>query len=159
MKTLSLYYSRTGITRSIMERISNAVGGELFEYTDGVDRHGVRGYIKSGADRLKDIGDVAIMGFAGQLSDYDRVIIGMPIWAGQPCVIGQKLLVQYGKQLPDKVYLVVTHMSPSPYEKAINRLDGYLEKPHAAHLSARTLKHDYLLEADVFVRSYLKHDG
>ncbi len=43
MKTLCLYYSRTGNTRSVMERMAKMLDADLFEYTDGKDRSGVKG--------------------------------------------------------------------------------------------------------------------
>lgn len=47
MKTLCLYYSRTNTTRVIMKRIAVLMDADLFEYTDGKDRSGLKGYIRS----------------------------------------------------------------------------------------------------------------
>lgn len=47
MKTLCLYYSRTNTTRVIMRRVASLLDADLFEYTDGIDRSGFKGYVKS----------------------------------------------------------------------------------------------------------------
>ena len=45
---LCMYYSRTGATRQAMTEIAQALDAELVELTDGVDRSGARGYLRSG---------------------------------------------------------------------------------------------------------------
>lgn len=44
---LCMYYSRTGATRQAMTEIAQALDAELVELTDGVDRQGARGYLRS----------------------------------------------------------------------------------------------------------------
>ena len=50
MKTLCLYYSRTNLTRVIMNRIAMLTDADVYEYTDGVDRSGIMGYLRSCID-------------------------------------------------------------------------------------------------------------
>ena len=50
MKTVCLYYSRSGRTKSIMERMANMLDADLIEYTDGKDRSGFKGYVGSCID-------------------------------------------------------------------------------------------------------------
>lgn len=62
MKTLRLYYSRTNTTRVIMRRLASLLDADLVEYTDGIDRSGFRGYIKSCIDSYRKFPEVHIIG-------------------------------------------------------------------------------------------------
>ena len=50
---LCLYYSRTGKTKAAMEEIAQALDAELVAVTDGVDRSGFKGYMRSGRDAMR----------------------------------------------------------------------------------------------------------
>ena len=50
---LCIYYSRSGNTRKAMEEIATALDAELVEITDGVDRSGTAGWLRSGMDAMR----------------------------------------------------------------------------------------------------------
>ncbi|MFA5176063.1 MAG: hypothetical protein WC413_02290 [Candidatus Nanoarchaeia archaeon] len=84
MKTLVIFYSRTGTTKKIAENISKKLKCDIEEIFDCENRVGVKGYIKSGKQatlkkltKLKDTNK--------DPSIYDLVIIGTPIWAWNMC--------------------------------------------------------------------------
>ena len=47
---LCIYYSRTGHTKKAMEEVAAALGAELLELSDGIDRSGALGAFRSGLD-------------------------------------------------------------------------------------------------------------
>ena len=98
MKTVCLYYSRTGKTKSIMERIAMLLDADLFEYTDGKDRSGAKGYLASCVDCFKPLPQVSIVGAEPEWEKYDRVIVGMPLWSEMPCIVGKAFLKEHGKE-------------------------------------------------------------
>ena len=150
MKTLCLYYSRTGSTKKAMELLARITQGELFEYTDGRDRSGLLGYLGAClASMRKSFPRVSIQGNP-DLAAYDRVIIGMPVWAEGPCVVGRALLAQFGQELPKEVYYVVTHMAKNDYMAKIRALDRLLGRPCSGQVSVQTKGHDYLQEIRAF---------
>ena len=56
---LCIYYSRTGNTKRVMETIAKEMDAELLALTDGVERSGLRGWLRSGMDAMrKDCPDV-----------------------------------------------------------------------------------------------------
>ena len=79
MKTLVVFYSRTGHTRGLAQRIAAALGAEIEEIVDRVDRRGILGYLRSGRDawlgRRSDI-----VPPANDPGKFDLVLIGTPVW-------------------------------------------------------------------------------
>ena len=81
---LCMYYSRTGATRQAMTEIAQALDAELVELTDGVDRQGARGYLRSGMDAMRRATlPLAPYETERPLSEYRLVILGTPVWAGR----------------------------------------------------------------------------
>lgn len=80
MKTLVVYYSRSGVTRSAAEAIAKVLGADLEEIVDLTDRRGALGYLRAGRDAALKRPTV-IHPPIRQPKDYDLVIIGTPVWA------------------------------------------------------------------------------
>jgi flavodoxin len=79
MKALVVYYSRTGHTRGLAQRIAAALGADIEEIVDRVDRRGILGYLRSGRD--------AWLGRRSEIvpptndpGKFDLVLIGTPVW-------------------------------------------------------------------------------
>ena len=80
MTYLVAYYSRTGNNRTIGEAIAKAFSADIDEITENKNRTGKLGYIKAGADSKS--GKLAEIEFEKNPQNYDTIIIGAPIWAG-----------------------------------------------------------------------------
>ena len=153
MKTLCLYYTRTGTTKAAMEHLARLLDADIAEYTDGRDRSGALGYVGACfASLKKNFPKITIEGNIC-LGDYDRVLIGMPIWVEGPCVVGKALIDQYKDSLPQDVYYVVTQMGPSDYSSRIKKLDDLLGRPAAGWLSLKTKEHDFLKDVEAFAKT------
>ena len=148
MKTLCLYYTRTGTTKAAMEKLAQLLDADLAEYTDGKDRSGVLGYIGACFVSAKKT-RVAIKENV-DLASYDRVIIGMPVWVEGPCAIGRAFISQYKDSLKGEVYYAVTHMGKGTYEEKIKAMDQLLGRPSAGQISMQTKEHDYLKDIEEF---------
>ena len=80
MKTLVVYYSRTGTTKKVAEEIRVKLGCDIEEIIDTKDRSGIVGYLKSGRDAMyKHLTEIKPQ--IKNPADYDLVIIGTPVWA------------------------------------------------------------------------------
>ena len=156
MKTLCLYYSRTGKTKSIMERMSRLLDADLFEYTDGKDRSGVKGYLLSCIDSYRRLPEVWIVEAEPEWENYDRVIVAMPVWAESPCVVGKAFLKQYSGKFNGDLHLVVTHMAKNDYSKAICKTYEYSAVRPKSHLSLQTKNHDCGAEIRHFTQALEK---
>ncbi len=134
--TICIYYSRTGNTKAIAEYISKKLNTELLCITDGIDRSGKSGYLKSGYESLKGIlPKLNSFGTAKKIEDYRNIIVLTPIWAFNICPVAKSFLKKYGSKIKGNTYFIVTHGSPMKYEKKINKLDEYLQNKHKLHLS------------------------
>jgi len=78
MKTLIVYYSRTGLTKKIATIISEALKADLDEIIDNKKRSGPIGYMTSGRDAMKGV--LTTITHAHNPKDYDFIIIGGPVW-------------------------------------------------------------------------------
>ena len=114
---LCIYYSRTGNTRAVMEKIAELLDAELLEITDGKARKGVVGFVAAGLDAMKKTPE-ALMPFQTKhpLGQYDEIVLATPVWAGRCSSITRSFLIEHGKELPERVAYVITHMGDSPYE-------------------------------------------
>lgn len=83
MKTLIVYFSASGKTKKAAERIADISGGDLYGictkvvYPDS--------YIKKIFIARKEFTDrkyPKLVGDAENFADYDRILIGFPIWFG-----------------------------------------------------------------------------
>jgi flavodoxin len=78
-RILVTYYSRTGHTKLIAERIATELGADLAMIDDRKDRAGLLGYLRSTIEALFQ----RVVNLAPSIHDpstYDVVIIGTPIW-------------------------------------------------------------------------------
>ena len=79
-RTLVVFYSRSGTTRRIAQTLSAALKCDLEEITEPRPRTGFLGYIRSLLEaRRKLPSDIAPK--THDVSSYDLVVIGTPVWA------------------------------------------------------------------------------
>ena len=84
MKTLVVYYSRTGKTRKIGNEIAAALGADIEELKDRKNRQGRIGYMRAGRDAMRK-NPAALEPTTRNPADYDLVVLGGPIWAFTIC--------------------------------------------------------------------------
>lgn len=80
MKTLIVYYSRTGITAEVAQLITEDLRGELEEIKDTRNRNGVLAYLQAAMEAaLKK--QARIIKAKNDPGEYDLVVIGTPVWS------------------------------------------------------------------------------
>jgi flavodoxin len=80
-RAVVVYFSRTGYTRKIAEEIAARCGADLEAIEDVRPRAGIFGYLRSAREAYKKL-PIEIRPAAKNPSEYDLVILGTPIWAG-----------------------------------------------------------------------------
>lgn len=79
MRSLVVYYSRTGNTRFVAENIADFLDADVEEVIDKSDRSGPIGWIKSGFHATLEV-DTEIEKLEYSPSNYDLVVLGSPVW-------------------------------------------------------------------------------
>ncbi len=83
MKTLVVYYSRTGNTKSVAEKIAQTVEADIEEIVDEKNRRGWMGFIKAGYDAT--VGNkTKITETKKDPREFDWIIVGTPVWNSRP---------------------------------------------------------------------------
>lgn len=107
MKSLVVYYTRTGKTKFVAEAIAAQLGADIEEIVDLKKREGKIGWIMSGKDASrKSLTEIAPTKKAP--ADYDLVVIGTPIWAWSPTPAIRTYLSQNNNLSGKKVALFYT---------------------------------------------------
>lgn len=82
MKTLVVFYSRTGNTRLVAEAIAEDLNADIEEIKDKKNRMGAFGFLRSGYEAIfKKLTD--IYPISRNPEEYDMVVVGSPVWAGR----------------------------------------------------------------------------
>ena len=83
MKTLVVYYSRTGKTKSVAEKVAAELEAEIEEIVDLKNRNGRFGFLKAGYDATRG-NKTKIKEMKNSPSDYNLIVIGTPVWNSRP---------------------------------------------------------------------------
>lgn len=91
MKTVVAYYSRTGHTKFIAEKIAQLLGADLCIITDKKNREVRIGFLGGGSDALREkLTDIEL---SKPIEGYDLVVIGSPVWAGKIAPAIRKFMI------------------------------------------------------------------
>jgi flavodoxin len=80
MKSLVLYYSRTGKTKFVAETIAVELGSDVEEIVDLKSREGKLGWMSATQDASRGK-ETKIALTKKSPNDYDLLIVGTPVWA------------------------------------------------------------------------------
>ena len=83
MKTLVIYYSRTGNAKFAAETMAEELGADMEEVIDLKNRQGRLAYLPAGRDAMRGI-ETEIAETRKSPTDYDLIVIAQPVWAGSP---------------------------------------------------------------------------
>jgi flavodoxin len=83
MKSLVVYYSRSGNARFVAQTIAAELGSDVEEVVDLKKRGGAWGFLLGGFDATRGketkIGETKKI-----LADYELVVVGTPVWSSRP---------------------------------------------------------------------------
>lgn len=151
---LCVYYSRTGTTRAVAEKVAEILEAEVVEISDGKNRAGTMGFFRSGLDAMRKTPE-PLGAFASRrpLSDYEQVILATPVWAGRCSSVMRSFLAEKGQMLPEKVSYILTHTGEREYEEVYAQMDQYLVGRHTFGLSVQVKAEDYHQKVYDFARA------
>jgi len=124
MKILIAYYSRTGKTKKVAEKLKEILKADLDEIHDSKSRKGIIRYIFAGRDALMK--RLTKISYKKNVFKYDLVLIGTPNWAGRIPPAVRSYLLENKPKLK-KIALFCT-MSASGGDKALEEVDCLIGK-------------------------------
>jgi flavodoxin len=118
MKTVVAYYSRTGHTKFISEKIAQQLGADLCEILDKKKREGRIGFFGGGGDALREkLTDIEV---SKPIEGYDFVIIGTPVWAGKITPAIRKFMVT--NDFKEKTVALFVTLDGNKPEKSLDNM-------------------------------------
>ncbi len=135
MKTLVVYYSRSGVTKKVAERVSERIEADLEEITEKKRRSGVLGFLKSGmeayTERLPAIDEPK-----HDASQYDLVVIGTPVWAGKMSSPVRSYIAANKDKLKSVAFFAT--LDGESYQKTLAGLEKYSGKKALSNMSVKS---------------------
>ena len=126
MKRAVVFYSLSGNTKEAAEFISKETGADLFQIElvkpmpDSMPKQMMLGGMQATFGMKPDI-----KGVAENISDYDEIILGTPIWAGKAAYPVNTFIRKYGVE--NKVTAVFTFSGGGDNDKCILKLSQLLK--------------------------------
>jgi len=94
MKALVVYYSRTGNTKFVAEKIAQELGADIEEVIDKKNRGGPIGWLTAGKDAFRG-SKTEIVETKKNPSEFDLVVVGTPNWTNRPSPAIRTYLSKY----------------------------------------------------------------
>lgn len=124
MKSAVLYYSRTEKTAVTAKAVADKVSGDLIEINDMKSRKGIIGWIRAALDARGDkITEIEPSTF--DLSSYDTIFIGTPIWAGKAAPAINTVISNF--DLKDKDISLFATLGGTNYKNALSFIKNNVE--------------------------------
>ena len=140
MRSLIVYYSRTGTTGKLAAALAEALDAQTCEIACARYRPGALRYLKAGYDSLKgnlpaiDVPDI-------DAAQYDLLVLGAPVWTSYPALPLRAYLARKSA-LPAHVGAFFTSGGHSPATAAIEGVTGALARPLDATLALKASEVD-----------------
>ncbi|MDW3223843.1 MAG: hypothetical protein R8G34_13315 [Paracoccaceae bacterium] len=126
-----VFYSLSGHSRRLAQRLSDAVHGKLMELDAPPYQNRFFGYARAGYDSLMQRDMRGAHQFPS-VAEYDRVILCGPVWTSYPAVPLRSFLRSH-PQVPKLTGLILTCGNDSSGQKALRVAETDLGRPfHAA---------------------------
>lgn len=82
MKSLVVFYSRTGNTKKVAETIAEQLDADMEKLIDMKKRAGIIGWLRSGWDAIREkTTDLRVTKYSPQ--EYELILLGTPVWANK----------------------------------------------------------------------------
>jgi len=137
MKTIIIYYSKSGNTEQVAKTLSSQLPADLVEIKDVKPRTKIQGRIFSAIDAFRESKTETIPQDV-ELEDYGVVYFGTPTWASNPTPAIITIIDKCDLQGKDIV--LFTTMNGSGGKSAINRMKEKVESRGARVVESFSIK-------------------
>lgn len=123
MKKLVVYYSRTGNTKFVAEKIANQLNADTCEIIDKKNRKGRLVFLTGGFAALRE--KLTKIEVKKSIDDYDLIIVGSPVWAGKITPATRTFLVN--NDFSDKQIAFFVTLGGDKPKKALKNMKKIIE--------------------------------
>ena len=132
MKTVVVFYSRTGNTRKAAQALARELGAEVEKITEPGSRAGFLGFLGAGRDAaLKRLTPIEPLAF--DPAAFDLVVVGTPIWAWTMASPVRTFLAQNAEKLKSVAFFCTE--GGSGHERAFRQMEELAGKKPLATLA------------------------
>ena len=124
MKSIVLYYSRTGKTAATAKAIADKISSEMVEIKDLKGRKGFMGYIKAALD-ARSMKTTPIEPSTLDTADYDTICLGTPTWAGKPAPAINTVIKNF--EIKGKDIILFVTLGGNKYEDILDLMTKEVE--------------------------------
>lgn len=133
MKTLIVYYSRTGTTAKLASVLAQALTADRVKIRCQRYSSGLLRYLRAGFDSVRgNLPPIEVPPIF--FREYDQVLLGAPVWTSYPA-LPMRRFIDLAPDLPSRVGLFLTYGGHSPASKAIAYVEDLLPNPLVASLA------------------------
>jgi flavodoxin len=150
MRTLVVYFSRSGTTDKVAGEIARALGADIERITDHEDRSGFAGYMRSGRQALKEV-PVAIDEPRHDPAGYGLVVVGTPVWAYKMCSPVRTYLANYASRIKDAAFFCTADRREERTLEDMAQLAGKRPRATLVVYKKAVLKNGHLEKVREFV--------
>lgn len=155
MRTLVVYYSLTGMTRTVAGVIATSLSADLEEIACDAYKPGFLGYLMAAFDVWRGHRP-AIAPQRHAPENYDLVIVGGPMWAGHIATpVAAYLAAQSGRLRNVAFFLTHGGATPEKVFLEMKSLSGALPRAVVSLREAEVRKGAHAMRASLFVDALL----
>lgn len=125
MTDLVVYYTRTNKTKMVAEKIAQMKNADMLEIIDKKDRSGALGYIGGAISAVRN-SSTPIEYDVKDLSKYDIVYLGSPVWASKPAPAIREYIEQ--NDFSDVNVVTFVTMMASGEKPALEIMNNMIQK-------------------------------
>ncbi len=136
MRTLIVYYSRTGTTATIARALASRLDANMAEITCARYSGGIWRYLRAGYDSVRgNLPEIEMPVFDSD--EYDLLLVGTPVWTSYPA-LPIRAFLDRKPDLPGRIAVFLTHGGHSPPQACIDKLAELLPAPIEAKLACNS---------------------
>ncbi len=155
MKTLVVYYTRTGNTKKLADELAAALKADVEELKDGKNRGGPIGFLMAGREAMKKT-PAHLASLAHDPAAYDVVVVGSPVWASTVCSPVRTFLAQHRTHLKKVAWFCTSGgEDPAGAEKTFEAMteESGLKPAATLGLGRVSMKNDHSQKVSAFAAS------
>jgi flavodoxin len=123
LKSLVVFYSRTGNTKRVAEMIAGEMKADLQELVDKKSRKGPIALLRAGRDAMKEK-TTELEPLRRRPGEYDLILVGTPVWASRPAPAARTFL--QSDDLSGKKVALFCTMSTKGGEETLEVMESLL---------------------------------